>query len=332
MPYVSVIIPAYNAAEFIIDAYRSVAEQTLDDWEIILVNSASQDDTPTIVKSLAAADKRVKVIDLPVNLGPGCARNAALAIAEGDWIAILDADDRYSSNRLEVLTDAAERSAADIVLDNLFVIDPLSKRVMFLAFEMFHDELKALEFSDYLRNAQSDTFFHFGYLKPIIRRRWLLDNDIKYQEQLRLGEDSMLLFECYARRARVMLVSKPYYHYYFQYSPTNKTKSATTRTELSYEPLLAAVEQFLDRHRLKQSRLECRLLGSVCETLRETMVVATLKAGLKRRDPVRLVSCLRHPIRLLRGVYFDRKRASLFRRRAKTAAPIGPGALLGRGD
>ena len=103
MPYVSVIIPAYNAAQFIADSYRSVVDQTIDDWEVIFVNDGSQDATLSTIRSLAANEPRVKVIDLPSNSGPARARNMAIAIAEGDWIAMLDADDWYSRRRLAVL-------------------------------------------------------------------------------------------------------------------------------------------------------------------------------------------------------------------------------------
>ena len=84
MPYVSVVIPAFDAADFIVDAYRSVVTQTLNDWEIIFVNDGSGDATLSVVKLLAAADPRIKVINLPSNSGPARARNAAIAIAEGD--------------------------------------------------------------------------------------------------------------------------------------------------------------------------------------------------------------------------------------------------------
>lgn len=317
MPYVSVIIPAYNAADFITGAYRSVVDQTIEDWEVIFVNDGSQDDTLAVVRSLAAADTRVKVVDLALNSGPACARNAALAIAECDWIAVLDADDRYSRDRLEVLTSAGERTEANIVLDNQFVFDPISRRVAFLAFEPTKDDATILEFVDFLRNTQSNTLFDFGYLKPVIRRRWLAANNIKYQEELRLGEDRMLLFECYARHAKVILVSKPYYHYYFQYSPISRTMSPTTRTEARYEPLLADMEHFLEEHRSMQSRLENFLVSSACEALRETMIVAALRTCLKRFDVVGLICCLRHPIRLFRGVYFHKKRSTMFRRRVE---------------
>lgn len=135
MSYVSIIIPAYNAADFIANAYRSVVDQTIDDWEVIFVNDGSEDRTLSTVRSLAADEPRVKVIDLPSNSGPAHARNAAIAIANGDWIAMLDADDWYGRDRLAALTQAAERVGADVVLDNQFVVDPISRRVSFLAFE-----------------------------------------------------------------------------------------------------------------------------------------------------------------------------------------------------
>jgi glycosyltransferase involved in cell wall biosynthesis len=330
MPYVSVIIPVFNAANFVIDSYQSIVDQTMDDWELIFVNDGSRDDTLAVVRSLAAADKRIKVIDLPSNLGPAYARNAALASVASDWIALLDADDRYSRDRLEKLTSAAERTGADIVLDNQFIIDPSSNDVAFLAFEPPKDEVTTLDFSAFLRNTQSNTVFDFGYLKPIIRRRWLVANGITYQEQLRLGEDLMLLFECYARRAKVILISRPYYYYYLQYSPISKAKSPTTRTEARYEPLLAAMEQFVEKGASSHSRLEHRLIISAYEAVRETMMVTALRACLRHFDLLGIICCLRHPVRLSRGLYFAKKRSLLLQHRVKTFPRIEGYRPLGR--
>jgi succinoglycan biosynthesis protein ExoO len=317
MPNVSVIVPVFNAADFVDAAYRSLLGQTSDDWEALFVNDGSQDGTLGVVQSIAISDKRVKVIDLPTNCGPAYARNAALAVAEGQWIAVLDADDAYSPDRLEVLTRAGEETRADVVLDNQFVIDPISKRVRSLAFEPTEDEPALLTFADYLRNTQSNTLFDFGYLKPLLRRHWMISHQIQYQEKLRLGEDLMLLWDCYACQARVTLVPKPHYHYYFQYSPAGRRKSPTSRTDANYGPLLAAMDEFLEKHGPERSWLEQRLLMSAREALHETILVKAFKAYLERLDIIGGVSCLRHPIRLLRGAYFEKKRGISFRRRKK---------------
>jgi succinoglycan biosynthesis protein ExoO len=322
MPYVSVVIPAYNAAQFIADAYRSLVDQTIDDWEVIFVNDGSQDATLSTIRSLAANEPRVKVIDLPSNSGPARARNMAIAIADGDWIAMLDADDWYSRGRLAVLIRAAERTGADVVLDNQFVVDPISRRVSFLAFEPPTDEVMILKFTDYLLNIQSNTVLDFGYLKPIIRRRWLTANGIKYQENLRLGEDRMLLLECYARRAKVILVSKPYYYYNFQYSHISRTASPTTRTEASKDPLLVATEQFLDKHRPTLSRLERRLITSACGAVREAIIFTQFRDCVRHYDIIGVACCLRHPIRLFRGIYFAKRRNVLFMRHIRAFSQI----------
>jgi succinoglycan biosynthesis protein ExoO len=321
MPYVSVVVPAYNAADFIVDAYRSVVDQTIDDWEIIFVNDASQDNTLAVLQSFSAADKRVKIIDFATNSGPGAARNAALAVAAGDWVAMLDADDRYGSDRLEVLTRFGEQASADIVLDNQFVLDPILRRVAFLAFEPPKEEVTALEFSDYLRHTQSNSFYDFGYLKPVIKRTWLTTNNLKYQEQLRLGEDLMLLYECYASRGKVILISEPHYHYTFQYSHISRTVSPTTKTEASCEPLAAAVEKFLEKRGARQSRLERRLIASACESLHERVIAAAFRDYAHAFDVIGMIRCLRRPIRLFRGIYFEKRRSRLFERQARIMIP-----------
>jgi succinoglycan biosynthesis protein ExoO len=317
MPYVSIVVPAYNAANFVVDAYRSVVEQTIDDWEIIFVNDASQDNTLAVLESIAAADKRVKVIDLQSNSGPACARNAAIAVAEGYWIAVLDADDRYSPDRLEALARAGERDQADVVLDNQFVVDPISKCVVSLAFEPGNGDAVILKFADFLRNTQSNTLFDFGYLKPIVRRRWMVTDRIRYEEKLRLGEDLMFLLECYASGARVILVPKPHYYYYAQYSSVSRRKSPTTRTNADYGPMLAATDAFREKYRSTQSQLEQRLLRSTREALHETMLAKALNACLGRFDLIGLGFCLRNPVRLLRGLYFEKRRGILLRRQRK---------------
>ena len=240
---------------------------------------------------------------------------------------MLDADDWYSRRRLAVLIQAAERTGADVVLDNQFVVDPISRRVSFLAFEPPTNEVMILKFTDYLLNIQSNAVLDFGYLKPIIRHRWLTANGIKYQENLHLGEDRMLLLECYARRAKVILVSRPYYYYNFQYSHISRTASPTTRTEASKEPLLVATEQFLDKHRPALSRLERRLITSACEAVRETIIFTAFRDRLRRCDILGFACCLRHPIRLFRGIYFAKRRSILVMRHIRAFSQIQEGLI-----
>ena len=97
---VSVIIPVYNAAEFLGQGLDSLLNQTLHDIEIICVNDGSSDKSLEILKEYEKKDSRIKVIDQE-NQGAGAARNNGMAIAQGEYLSFLDADDFFEKNMLE---------------------------------------------------------------------------------------------------------------------------------------------------------------------------------------------------------------------------------------
>ncbi len=98
---ISIITPAYNAEEFIAETILSVQKQTFGDFEMIIVDDCSTDNTYEIVKEAAAADSRIKVIRHRKNSGVAAARNTALDAAKGDYIAFLDSDDLWLPEKLE---------------------------------------------------------------------------------------------------------------------------------------------------------------------------------------------------------------------------------------
>jgi teichuronic acid biosynthesis glycosyltransferase TuaG len=100
MPLVSVITPVYNAAQWLPEMIVSVQEQTLIDWELFLVDDGSTDSSASIAKNAAIKDSRIKVLQMPYNCGPAAARNTALNIAQGRFIAFLDADDLWLPEKL----------------------------------------------------------------------------------------------------------------------------------------------------------------------------------------------------------------------------------------
>lgn len=98
-PTVSIITPSYNAGRFIGKAIQSVLAQTFADWEMIIVDDCSTDDSLKIISSFD--DPRIKSASLDGNSGAGIARNTALQIASGRYIAFLDADDFWKPEKLE---------------------------------------------------------------------------------------------------------------------------------------------------------------------------------------------------------------------------------------
>jgi len=100
-PLVSVIIPCYNQAKFLSDAINSLILQSYDNWECIIVNDGSTDDTYSISQSLVKSDPRVKVVHQN-NKGLSEARNSGMRVAGGDFFQFLDADDMLENDKLRM--------------------------------------------------------------------------------------------------------------------------------------------------------------------------------------------------------------------------------------
>ncbi len=112
MPTVSVVMPAYNASRFIVEAVRSVLDQGYPDWELIIVDDCSTDETFALAQQLASQDGRIRVFQNAANLGPGPTRNTALAAARGRFIAFLDSDDVWHPEKLGKQLDFMRETGA----------------------------------------------------------------------------------------------------------------------------------------------------------------------------------------------------------------------------
>lgn len=98
---VSIITPTYNCGEYIAKTIESVIAQTFTNWEMIIVDDCSTDDTCRIVLDYFSKDSRIKYFCLETNSGAAVARNTALQMANGRWIAFLDSDDLWEPTKLE---------------------------------------------------------------------------------------------------------------------------------------------------------------------------------------------------------------------------------------
>jgi glycosyltransferase involved in cell wall biosynthesis len=101
LPLVSVITPVFNGVEFLPDTLRSVQNQTLSDWEQILVDDGSTDGSFELIQEAAAVDSRLSLLRTQGRSGPAKARNRALECARGKYVAFLDADDLWLPKKLE---------------------------------------------------------------------------------------------------------------------------------------------------------------------------------------------------------------------------------------
>jgi glycosyltransferase involved in cell wall biosynthesis len=108
MPSISVIIPAYNAEKTIKETIQSVLNQTWQDFELLIINDGSQDATLEVIESIQ--DPRIKIFSYP-NAGSSASRNRGIAIAKGEYISFIDADDLWTADKLEAQYKALQENS-----------------------------------------------------------------------------------------------------------------------------------------------------------------------------------------------------------------------------
>lgn len=126
---VSIITPTYNCGRFIAETIRSVQAQTYTNWEMLVVDDCSTDDTRTIVEEFMREDKRIKYLCNKSNSGAAMTRNRALREAKGKWVAFLDSDDLWLPQKLERQLDFMKRNGCHFSYHEYEEIDEDSNRL-----------------------------------------------------------------------------------------------------------------------------------------------------------------------------------------------------------
>ena len=140
---VSVITPTYNCGRFIGETIESVIAQTYSNWEMIIVDDCSVDNTKTVVKQYQNQDSRIKYYCLEKNSGPAVARTKAMELAEGQYIAFLDSDDLWLKDKLT--------KQIKFMQDNDYAFTNTSYQHMDEAGNMLDKILKVIPKTDYNR-------------------------------------------------------------------------------------------------------------------------------------------------------------------------------------
>jgi len=128
-PVVSIVMPAYNSADFISASVQSVIAQSFTDWELIIVDDASSDDTVAVVNQLQLNEPRIQFIALGQNQGAAVARNTAIEAAKGRYIAFLDCDDLWLPHKLERQLAAMTEQQSALSYSAYHVINETNERL-----------------------------------------------------------------------------------------------------------------------------------------------------------------------------------------------------------
>lgn len=124
---VSIITPSYNSEKFIKETIESVLNQTYMNWELLIVDDCSTDESPKIIKEYSKIDSRIKYLRNEKNGGPAISRNRGLDIAKGEYIAFLDSDDFWDKYKLELQINFMKKNNLSITHSDYFFIDSSGK-------------------------------------------------------------------------------------------------------------------------------------------------------------------------------------------------------------
>lgn len=210
---VSVIIPVYNAVNYLDDCLTTILNQTLEDIEIICVNDGSTDESLTLLQKYEAKSTKIRVIDQQ-NQGAGAARNAGLAVATGEYLSFLDADDFYERKMLENAYLAAKKAEADVCVFYADLFDDVTKtykpctwafrREYFHPGEVFHP--KETPNKDYIFQ-----MFNGWAWDKLFRREFVLAHGLEYQN-LRTTNDMYFVFMALAKAERIVTLDECLIH------------------------------------------------------------------------------------------------------------------------
>lgn len=231
-PKVSIVMPAYKAAAFIGLAIASVRAQTLQDWELIIVDDCSPDETAAVALAAAAGDTRIQIVRAEQNGGVARARNLGNAHARGEWIAVLDSDDAYEPSRLETLVAAAEKAQLDLIADDMLLVPfeaVMGEGKPYLG--QPEDRLKPVDLPTWLDgNRAGIRTSILGYLKPMVRRDFLERHNVTYVPELRVAEDCWFVADLLASGARFALHPAPLYRYAVRPASLSRTRGGNVYT------------------------------------------------------------------------------------------------------
>jgi succinoglycan biosynthesis protein ExoO len=259
---ISFAVACYNAGEYLEPAIRSALAQERVGLEVLVVDDGSSDGSREVAHRLAGEDDRVVPLRTPRNSGPAGARNVALDAMRGRWYAILDADDLILPDRSRRLLALAEKYSADMVADNLIQFgDGITEKTMFDLAPCGADRVLNLHryFVDSRLFGPNPSP---GYLKPMIRREAVERAGLRYNEDLKIGEDDELVIRALAADLKYAVCDYAGYRY------RKHNQSISHRLSLEHLERMVAAEGTIE--------------ALLPDTARQTRAYQARKAALQR--------------------------------------------------
>lgn len=256
----SIIVPVYNAAAFLRGCVDSILADGGNDWELILVNDGSSDDSGSICEEYARKDARVRVIHQE-NRGPGGARNTGLEAAAGAYLLFVDSDDALSPGALEMIRQAIGRSTPDILTFDHLADDGEGHLTPKKAnFTPEHSPFRLEEHPRFL-NSMPATWAR------VWKRELYINNNIRYPDRAFYGEDLQTSGKLFALAESIVYLPEHLYRYLDRPGSLMNTADPARNRHM-----LTAVGDLLDWYEARGLRAQYE--DQLCEIAIEHLLMA----------------------------------------------------------
>lgn len=208
---ISIITPCYNAEPYIARTIQSVQNQTITDWEMIIIDDGSIDNSVEIVKDIACNDQRIKLFQKE-NGGSASARNMGLALAQGEFIQFLDADDTIEPTKIERQITLMEQELLDVTYSDYCMVNE----------DGTHEDKKGHTFNLFKLLIGWGLFGTIPFHAFIYRHEFLRQNKIMSSSEIREREDWDFHIKVFSATTRIQRL-KGYCGAHYYRTPTGKT-------------------------------------------------------------------------------------------------------------
>ncbi len=215
-PKLSIIVPVYNSEGPIQKMTGSILEQDFTDFELIVVNDGSSDNTGEILEKLAEDDSRIILINQR-NKGPSGARNTGLTKASGDFILFCDADDVLAKNALSTMLSASESTNADLVVSG-WQIDLQTKHGLIINYSQGQPTPRTvtgseIEIKKQVVRSIGSSGELYNLWNKLFRRNIIRKYGLKFREDLSFGEDLLFILSYIKHSSSLKFISSVTYKY-----------------------------------------------------------------------------------------------------------------------
>lgn len=216
MCQLSIIVPIYNAEKKLGKCIKSILKQTFKEFELILVNDGSTDNSLGICRKYQKQDERIVVIDKS-NEGSIATRRRGVEVSNSEYIMFVDADDWIDRKMVEVLYHQSMKSKADITVCNMYKVLGDSKLIKKKNTSRYFNGNKTYEKDEIRREIVVAYFWGHPFPPSLcakLYKKELIENSGKYLERICfLGEDLFYNLEMFLKANRIKIVDKPLYYY-----------------------------------------------------------------------------------------------------------------------